>query len=809
MRRPAAATPPSGETTAFGGRLQYDPVAWVAQHDIVHREPASEWIDGLPLGNGDIGAMVFGDPRRLRIGLSKADVWDNRYAPIEHPRNNYEELARIVRERDEAAYKELAAAYDAVYAFPYPSFQPVGELELLTRAPGDVTAFEHRLSLAGAFSTMKSAIGELHQKFTLFAHATHSVLALHIASETCGLCERTLRLRRVSTEGFDPPVFDADDEGAWMEIVFPDGLRTVVYLLLDGVEASPSIRDGGLSVSLAPKPMGACVLYAAFATSNDGLDPLSFARAVAAGARDRGYRGLRDEHIGWWADYWAKSFIHVPARLAENLWYFEIYKLGSCSRPGRQMPGLQGLWCDEDRPAWHGDYHFDLNVQMTYWPAYSSNHPEAAMPLLLSCMAMLPRIEEETSAFYGWGGAKWPCATYRGGGDMGGWIAVSRWAGSSAWIGHHFWWHELYTRNRAARRDFVYPLLRACVDFYDGLLERDEAGVYHVFPTTSPEQDDNRLSAWGRDSAIDLAFLRVLYRAILDVSVRMKADEDRRERWQEVLDGLAPFPRADGHLIDLGGREWANSHRHMSALSAIYPAGLLGMGGGDPESMALARASLQNVLDRGSAGYTGFSFPWLAAIAAHAGDGETAVRMLGEYIEAYVNVNGFSMIFDWKETGKGMAGRKLLQIEAGGGYAAAVIEMLMQSSGGVIRVFGGLPKAWKDVAFGTLRAEGAFLVSAECRDGVVPYVLIESTAGEPCIMVVPWKDAPAHVRDLTTGDVVVEPSDRRALVFPTSRGHVYVIERPDLPLEAVELRDLEPAPLPDPPLGLGGALSPT
>jgi hypothetical protein len=156
-----------------------------------------------------------------------------------------------------------------------------------------------------------------------------------------------------------------------------------------------------------------------------------------------------------------------------------------------------------------------------------------------------------------------------------------------------------------------------------------------------------------------------------------------------------------------------------------------------------------------------------------------------------------------------MAGRKLLQIEAGGGYAAAVIEMLMQSSGGVIRVFGGLPKAWEDVAFGTLRAEGAFLVSAERRNGVVPYVLVESTAGEPCIMVVPWKDVPARVRDLTTGDVVVEPSDRRALVFPTSRGHVYVIERPDLPLEAVELRDLELAPLPDPPLGLGGALSPT
>ena len=175
-----------------------------AQHDIVHREPASEWIDGLPLGNGDIGAMVFGDPRRLRIGLNKADVWDNRYAPIEHPRNNYEELARIVRERDEAAYKELAAAYDAVYAFPYPSFQPVGELELLTHAPGDVTAFEHRLSLAGAFSAMKSVIGELHQKFTLFTHATHSVIALHIASETSGILRAHPSPEACQHRGFRP-----------------------------------------------------------------------------------------------------------------------------------------------------------------------------------------------------------------------------------------------------------------------------------------------------------------------------------------------------------------------------------------------------------------------------------------------------------------------------------------------------------------------------------------------------------------------------------------------------------------------------
>jgi alpha-L-fucosidase 2 len=290
---------------------------------------------------------------------------------------------------------------------------------------------------------------------------------------------------------------------------------------------------------------------------------------------------------------------------------------------------------------------------------------------------------------------------------------------------------------------------------------------------------------FGRNSPFDLGILREHLRNTLEASEILGEDDEKRPGWRRILENLAPCPVSEGgYLTEWEGIELDNSHRHFSHLYPIFPGEDIHQGS-DPEDLQVGRLSLKRTIERGFERYVGFSFGWLACVAARVGEGDTALELIQDHIRSFVNVNAFSVIGDSRHPvfGKGYfsprrgpdwQGVSLLNMESGSGLAAAINELLLCSPRGTIRVFPALPKEWSDVRFSRLRAQGAFLVTSEVRAGRICYVLLESEAGSECRLANPWPGESVVVRNGQGRQVRFRVRGQQ-IRFDTKAGEHYVV----------------------------------
>lgn len=737
----------------------------IEPHGIVHRQPASVWEDGLYLGNGDLAAMVFGTGQRTRVLLNKGDIWDERsdqVLPMEAFWDWKTMKAAIARGVETGDWSDYTAASEAPrpsgHSSLFATYQPAGYLEVLGDLPVDI-GFQQRLSIYEAMVSCSYSGEEGEFRLRTYTHARHNLLRLEMETPAPDLWPRKLTLHRQLTPFLDdwqadsqisPPEFGSDGNSAWMTQVFPDGFAYAVVLEIsgdsvkmacEGAEVSALLEGGGETVR--------CHLTIQTGQGVAAEDLVAQGRRQLAKIVESG--DLDATHTQWWADFWRQGWISLPDKTVENLWYTEIYKVASCSRPGGQAPGQLGHWSGYPDPPWRGDYHTNINVQQNFWPVYTANRLELGAPLYEMYLGMLDQVVEETSRS-GMPGARYP----RGHGKNGvsnspGSLNWGIWPGSGPWICAHFWWHFEMTRDEAFLRE-CYPMFTECLAFFLAYVgEPDSAGRYNVVPSLSHEIAHDQATApsgrtWGRNSTYDLALLREHLRNTIAASQALDADAAEREHWQQVLDRVAPYPVSEtGRLMEWEGIELSASHRHLSHLYPVFPGEEIHQGS-PREWVKIGKQSVLRAVERGFEGYCGFSFPWLACALARMGEGDTAVEMINNHLRAFVNVNGFSGIFDTKVPGLGdyargkpkQEGRWLPNMESGSGLGAAIGELLMHSPGGTIRVFPAIPEAWPDAAFSTLRAQGAFLVSAQRRGGRTDWIRLESLAGVECRLAEPW-----------------------------------------------------------------------
>jgi len=755
------------------------------EQGITYKKPTNQWIEGLPLGNGNIAAMVWGTPQRWKFSLNKADIWDNRLLGLHHPYLKHSFVVKAIKEQNWELLEELEETSMRSYSKPYPSFQPAGELEIVRLLDSKTKNFHQYLSFKEAKILIKYGAGKFTQKIDAFIHAEKPLLIIRVQGTFNN--GAYIQIFRRKNPAYDPPQFGIKRDKFWMEFKFPDGLSYVICTCLEG--ADYRIKELGNKIQAKLCQGKKFTIYLTILTSNQTQDLLTKAEQVLDSAREKGYNQLLKEHLNWWDKFWSKSSLHMEDSRILKHWYFELYKLASCSRDENQMPGLQGLWSVDNEPPWHGDYHTDLNIQMTYWPIYTSNHLELGKPYYNFFYQILPQIKKDTFEYYGWEGAKYPCATYPKGKEIGGWFTVVSWPGSSAWIAQHYWWHYLYSQDIDFLRSVAYPVMKECVKFYQGYLKKDENGRYLIFPTISPEQGDNTTEAWGRNSTIDIAFVKYLYKATVKASRILGLDKEERKKWIKILKHFPKYPTENGVLIELENKSFKRAHRHLSVLSAIYPVGEIGLNSQD-HLRRLGENSYRAFVDLGMDDYCSFTYTWLGCVAARLGLEGEVERWLNMYLDNSVGKNGFSILKvpldskwssaieidpKWKGT--------LLQIEAGGGFASAVNEALLQSYGGKIRVFPSVPKSWGDVKISNLRAEGAFLVSSEIRKRKISYILIQSLKGRVCHLINPWVEKRIRLKDLTTDTVLFERSGPE-FSFKAEKGHLYLIENPEMSMIA-------------------------
>jgi alpha-L-fucosidase 2 len=494
------------------------------------------------------------------------------------------------------------------------------------------------------------------------------------------------------------------------------------------------------------------------ATLSDGDDP-DYAKAAKRRIEtleEKDLLALQTGHREWWAQFWSKSFLEIPDKLIEQYWYGALYVVASCSREGKVAPGLLGLWkTGMGRNAIALNYNFEA----PYFIAYASNHPELTHPFYQTIYEILPKGREMARAS-GWKGVHLPT-------QIGPWgILAEEWRdygqrSNAALVAMNFIWHYQYTQDTEWLKKTGYPYLSEVAAFwedylkfepFDGAQGRDGRYViYHDSPHETGVSQE-QLKESGKSPArrpqdfsdnfngvFSLGLVRTLFTSMLAFSEDLGVDADRRVKWQHIVDHLSKFPTQERNGKTVfryteRGMDWFKTH--VTGIWAVFPAGAIGLES-DPKLIEISKNTI-NELGRWS-DINGFATFYTSAARVGYDPGELLRRLRSE-----IQTSGQPNL-TMRYVGGG--------IENNGAFLV-LNEMLFQSHEGVLRFFPCWPKE-QDARFGDLRAYGAFLVSAELKDGMVRGVRIRSEKGRDCTVQNPWPGSKVQiVRDGNPSETV-------------------------------------------------------
>jgi alpha-L-fucosidase 2 len=731
-----------------------------SEHGLHYKTPAMVWDEAFPLGNGLLGALVWGDGKPLRISLDRTDLWDLRPVPEFHGKDySYQTMRQWVKER---RIEDLHRLYDDPYGNPGPTKIPAGRIELTI---GDNVVFKNAsLDIAGAVATVE--FGD-NSKVEIFVHAAEPFGMIRISSvPAIGIKLLAPPFAGKVTDEAGPGKISAGDLAS---------LRYEAPVESGGDNWTGYLQKGWggfkFAAALCWQKTGSAWIGAwSIATSNESKDPLKTARSNCEKALRTGFSDAVAAHRRWWDSYWSKSSVRIPDKIIERQWYLEMYKFGAAARQNTPPISLQGPWTADNMkiPPWKGDYHHDLNTELCYWPAYSSNHLDGALGFVNWLWETRDNARAWTKRFFDLPGLNVPMTADLKQHQIGGWHQYTHSATTAAWLAHHFYMQWRYSMNRDFLINRAYPWLRDTSIFLEAITEKGPDGKRTLPLSSSPEINDNRLEAWFPTiTNYDLALIRWAFGKTAELADETGNTEDAKH-WRKVLaemPDLAIDPKSKKLLV---AKDYPLpfSHRHFSHLMAIHPLGLIRWENG-PQDQAIIKASMADLEKSGTSQWCGYSFSWLASLAARARDGEKAAKALDIFSTAFCLRNSFHCNGD--QSGKGYSNFHYRPFTLEGNFAAAagLQEMLLQSYSDTIRLFPAVPTDWKDISFKTLQAEGAFLVSAERKDSLTRSITIISEKGSVCRLENPFGQNEYKIEGAAKGAVA---EDRQVIVIKTSAG---------------------------------------
>ncbi len=764
--------------------------------------PAAHWVEGLPVGNGRLGAMVRGDAAELVCSVNEDTFWSgppSRGEP-DVPDGLLEAVDASLRAGRHVAAGEMLKAVQGRNA---EAFQPVGDLVLRWTGPAEPAGLRRELDLAGGVATHRMVDGTVAE---VLAEVRHGLLVLRWESPVPRdgeLFWRTPQRRHaIRPLGADaltllvvaPSRVGRDDHGPVVE--YGEHALRAAAVARVRVEGGGSVEPAVDGQALRLRDVRAVTVFLNVGTSFEGGDRLptrdgqACATAAAHGiapAFPQAWAELRAQHT---AEHGARmgrvtlrlgSPATIPLekrpldarlraraqgepdeRLMAVLFDFGRYLLLASSREGTEPAHLQGLWNDQVTPPWNCDYTVNINTQMNYWPAETTALPECHEPLLRLVTELASAGRGVARALHkarGWAcnhntdlwRATWPVGEGR---DDPMW---SFWPLGGVWLCLHLAEHWEFGRDRDFLRRTAWPIAAGAARFALDLLHEDDDGLLVTGPATSPE---NRFVTADGPASVDMSttmdgtLLRELFaflrRSATDAGEA--ADPGLLAEIAAVLPRLRPLGVGpDGRLLEwhVDREETEPAHRHLSHLIGVFPGDCL-----PAEYRSAARRSLEARGDEG----TGWSTAWKAALWARLGDGDAAHRLLGLFLRP-VAVDG--------SEGGGVY-RSLLcahppfQIDGNFGATAAIAEMVLQSHrSGCLDLLPALPAAWPDGEVRGLRARGGFRVDVLVWAKGVP-VRIGLTAAPNAVeggaVRLRWRDASGALRERTwrPGDGTVE-----------------------------------------------------
>lgn len=704
----------------------------------------SRWDEALPLGNGDIGCLIWGKSDALRLSIDKCDIWDCGGAPKAEGDFTYTSLKRFVDEKDQ---KKICKTFDDPYNRPTPTKLPAGKIIMDLH---EKTNVESSLDLSSAQATVTAGKTVLQS----FIHAAGKVGFIRINSAECDFA--------IENPQYGKPL--KTNRLAKSRPGLTQSLKNLHYEPAKKAETS----FGGTAIKYFTQKVSDRLTYGIFLGIRKTDDSTMAAYTVGTGtdenkitedsirliceALEQGFEKNLEQHKAWWQSFWDKSFVELEDKFFEKNWYLGNYLLGSCSRRGSYPMPLQGVWTADDGqlPPWKGDYHHDLNTELCYYSYLKANHIDEGASFVDYLLSLTDKAKAFARDFFGAQGLCLPSVMDIEGNALGGWVMYSLSPTNQLWLCRAVEKHFDYTGDRDFLQNRAYPYIKDSGEFILSLLRENEYGKLILPLSSSPEIHDNSLQAWlTPNTNYDLALMRAHFKSLEKLSVILNLPADTK-RWQTALDKLEDLHIDSDNVLLLSRDErLKESHRHIAHLMAIHPLRLIEYD--SEKNRSVIDASIKDLEALGTDYFCGYSFAWLAELYCVQKNGEKARETLDIFWKYFCSPNGFHVNGDYLD--KGYSKFKYRPFTLEGNFCAvdALQEMLLYSENSKIILCPAIPKAWQNLSF-KLRAENGVLVTADIKNGKIEKVKFYAEC-ETCFKLEGVKEQPVDIH-LHKGEMI-------------------------------------------------------